>query len=198
MNQQDAKLRILLTAKELFAKQGFDGTSVRQICKEAGTNLGMISYYFGGKDQIFEALFETFMPMDRVDKMVDAEKDDPEVELRNIMREVLAFRLRDPEIISILRHETHLITARFLIVQKHILPMYEKIRDILKRGHDQGLFSFHSLDTTLLFVMGSIFAHSSRRNIATVATEDELTYEDLLAELTCYVLRGLGVNTDMK
>ncbi|WP_240420709.1 TetR family transcriptional regulator [Paenibacillus periandrae] len=31
MNQQDAKLRILLTAKELFAKQGFDGTSVRQI-----------------------------------------------------------------------------------------------------------------------------------------------------------------------
>lgn len=56
----DVKMRILLAAKKLFAAQGFDRTSVRQICEEAGANVALISYYFGGKDNLFFALFEAF------------------------------------------------------------------------------------------------------------------------------------------
>ncbi|MFC4768110.1 TetR family transcriptional regulator [Effusibacillus consociatus] len=60
--QQDVKMRILLAAKKLFAKQGFDGTSVRQICEEAGANVALVSYHFGGKENVFHALFDTFFP----------------------------------------------------------------------------------------------------------------------------------------
>ncbi|BBI34133.1 TetR/AcrR family transcriptional regulator [Cohnella abietis] len=190
----DARLRILVTAKKLFAKQGYDGTSVREISKEAGTNLAMISYYFGGKDQIFEALFETFMPLDRVDKMGVSQQDEPAEELRLLMGDMLEFRLKDPEIINILRHEMNLRTVRYEIVQRHILPMYAKIQGVLQRGRAANVFHFESLDTILLFVMASIFAHSSRSQIALIATEEgQPTYEELLRDLTAYVLRGLGV-----
>ena len=44
-------------AERLFAAQGFDGTSVRDIAHDAGVNVAMISYYFGSKEKLMEALF---------------------------------------------------------------------------------------------------------------------------------------------
>ena len=44
-------------AEQLFAENGFNGTSVRDICEHAGVNLAMISYYFGSKEKLLEALF---------------------------------------------------------------------------------------------------------------------------------------------
>ena len=46
------------TAESLFAEKGFNGTSVRDIADKAKVNLAMISYYFGSKEKLFEALFQ--------------------------------------------------------------------------------------------------------------------------------------------
>lgn len=50
--------RIFLEAEKLFATKGFEGTSVRDIAQEAGVNLAMISYYFGSKEKLLEAIFD--------------------------------------------------------------------------------------------------------------------------------------------
>ena len=52
----DKQLQILLVAEKLFAEKGFDGTSIRNIAKEAGINIAMVSYYFGSKEKMLEAL----------------------------------------------------------------------------------------------------------------------------------------------
>lgn len=52
-SSQKTKREILDIATELFAKKGFDGTSTRDICKAAGVNISMISYYFGGKEELY-------------------------------------------------------------------------------------------------------------------------------------------------
>lgn len=44
-------------AEKLFAEQGFAGTSVRDIAEAAHVNLAMISYYFGSKEKLMEAMF---------------------------------------------------------------------------------------------------------------------------------------------
>ncbi|MEN9569706.1 MAG: hypothetical protein RL172_937 [Bacteroidota bacterium] len=54
----EKQLQIIETAERLFAQKGFDGTSVRDISDEAGINVAMISYYFGSKDKLMEAIFE--------------------------------------------------------------------------------------------------------------------------------------------
>lgn len=49
---------ILLAAEKLFAEKGFEGTSTREISREANVNISMISYYFGSKEKLFEKIFE--------------------------------------------------------------------------------------------------------------------------------------------
>ena len=61
MSYSDKQLQILETAERLFARKGFDGTSVRDIADEAGVNVAMISYYFRSKEKLMEALFEQRM-----------------------------------------------------------------------------------------------------------------------------------------
>ena len=58
MVYNDKQIQIIETAETLFADRGYDGTSVRDIADEAGVNVAMISYYFGSKDKLLEALFE--------------------------------------------------------------------------------------------------------------------------------------------
>jgi len=84
----DKRAHILAIAEQLFAEKGFDGTSVRDIAQLANVNLAMISYYFGSKEKLLEALIEdrgeytlgileelnkdqTLTPWDKVDRFID-------------------------------------------------------------------------------------------------------------------------------
>lgn len=58
LDNENSRQRILNAATKLFAKQGFDGTSIRQICKEAGANICMISYFWGGKQELYQGIIE--------------------------------------------------------------------------------------------------------------------------------------------
>ncbi len=58
MEYNEKQLAIINSAEKLFALNGFDGASVRDIAHEACVNLAMISYYFGSKEKLMEAVFE--------------------------------------------------------------------------------------------------------------------------------------------
>lgn len=49
---------ILDTAERLFAQQGHDGTSMRQITSEAGVNLAAVNYHFGSKESLVQAVLK--------------------------------------------------------------------------------------------------------------------------------------------
>ena len=57
MEYNGKQVQIMETAEILFAEKGFNGTSVRDIAEKANVNLAMVSYYFGSKDKLLEALF---------------------------------------------------------------------------------------------------------------------------------------------
>ncbi len=50
--------RLLRAAANCFAERGYSGTSVRDITTLAECNIGAINYYFGGKHQLYVAIFE--------------------------------------------------------------------------------------------------------------------------------------------
>jgi AcrR family transcriptional regulator len=54
----EKQLAIINVAERLFAEKGFDGASVRDIAHAAEVNVAMISYYFGSKEKLMEAVFE--------------------------------------------------------------------------------------------------------------------------------------------
>lgn len=49
---------ILDTAEALFAQQGHDGTSMRQITGAAGVNLASVNYHFGSKESLVQAVLK--------------------------------------------------------------------------------------------------------------------------------------------
>jgi AcrR family transcriptional regulator len=53
--QSDTRERILLCARELFARNGFDRTSVRSIAAAAEVDAALVHHYFGTKQQLFAA-----------------------------------------------------------------------------------------------------------------------------------------------
>lgn len=82
----DKQIRILHVAEKLFAEKGFDGTSIRDIAKEAQVNIAMVSYYFGSKQKMLESLIyfrtadlrmqldnlihEPISPLEKINKLV--------------------------------------------------------------------------------------------------------------------------------
>jgi AcrR family transcriptional regulator len=83
----EKQIQILLIAETLFAENGFEGTSIRTIAKEAGINVAMVSYYFGSKEKLLEALIvyrtsdlkiqmenlsvEDLDPIEKIDKLIE-------------------------------------------------------------------------------------------------------------------------------
>ncbi len=58
MTPLDTKTKILKSAEELFAVDGFHHTSLRAITAKAGVNLAAVNYHFGSKEALLEAIFD--------------------------------------------------------------------------------------------------------------------------------------------
>ncbi|MBC5863317.1 TetR family transcriptional regulator [Flavobacterium sp. K77] len=86
-NFNDKQIQILQVAETLFAEKGFDGTSIRAIAKLAQINIAMVSYYFGSKERLLEALLiyrttdlkkqlenllqEDLQPLEKINKLIE-------------------------------------------------------------------------------------------------------------------------------
>ncbi|MFT7165219.1 MAG: AcrR family transcriptional regulator, partial [Flavobacterium sp.] len=83
----EKQIKILQVAETLFAEKGFDGTSIRNIAKEAKINIAMVSYYFGSKERLLESLIlfrtkdlklkienlsvENLEPIEKINKLIE-------------------------------------------------------------------------------------------------------------------------------
>src|SRR5919199_130478 len=64
-SRRDRREDILRTSLHLFARNGFHGTSMRDIAREAHIAEGLIYHYFAGKRDLFRAIIEeySFLPV---------------------------------------------------------------------------------------------------------------------------------------
>ena len=59
--QFSTKDRILGAAEELFAQQGFAGTSLREVTSRADVNIAAVNYHFGSKENLVNEVFRRRM-----------------------------------------------------------------------------------------------------------------------------------------
>ena len=69
---EQTRTAILQAAHDLFIKQGYHGTSMRQIAKEADIALGGLYNHFVSKEAVFEAVFLAFHPYHQVLPLIQA------------------------------------------------------------------------------------------------------------------------------
>jgi AcrR family transcriptional regulator len=78
MNESTAA-RLIAAARTAFAERGYDGASIRDITTAAGVNLGAVTYHFGSKQALYDAVLEAaFAP---VRAQIEAELADPAVQV---------------------------------------------------------------------------------------------------------------------
>jgi len=55
---EQTRTQLIAAGRRLFGQRGYDGASVRAITREAGANLGAVTYHFGSKRALYGAVLE--------------------------------------------------------------------------------------------------------------------------------------------
>jgi AcrR family transcriptional regulator len=71
---EQTRLEIIQAAMTLFSRQGYHGTSMRQIAADAGVALGGIYNHFDSKEDIFQAVSFAYHPIHAILPALEAEK----------------------------------------------------------------------------------------------------------------------------
>ncbi len=70
---QDTRERLLKVAREVFSEMGFQGATVREICRRAEVNLAAVNYHFSSKEALFASSLD-FKPLHDLCKKVSHEQ----------------------------------------------------------------------------------------------------------------------------
>ncbi|MDP4096035.1 TetR family transcriptional regulator [Paenibacillus sp. P96] len=190
--EPDIKIRILLAAKRLFAQQGYDGTSCRQVCEAAGANIALISYHFGGKEGVYKAVVEHFFPIKEL-KSVNFADLDPIEGIRLLVSRIIQVTHRDRELSFIIQQEMLLRSPRRQTVMNVLVEVWSQVRSLLLRGKEEGVFTFDSSTNALVMVMGVALSHKHMVNFEDVFADEKIGVESIAAEAVRFILLGLGV-----
>jgi AcrR family transcriptional regulator len=82
------KLRLVEAAEKLFAENGFEAVSVRDITKEAGANVAAVNYHFGSRDGLVVAVMSRYLTpvnQERLVRLDRAEKNTSEQAIEEIL-----------------------------------------------------------------------------------------------------------------
>ncbi|MFO7853567.1 MAG: TetR/AcrR family transcriptional regulator [Bacteroidota bacterium] len=71
--REEKKALIMRTALELFATQGFHGTTISSIADKAEISKGLLYNYFNSKEDLLKAII--YAGLENIDKLVDPNKD---------------------------------------------------------------------------------------------------------------------------
>ncbi len=104
--------KLLAAARLLFSTRGFDATTVKELSDEAGVNVSLVSYHFGGKDGLYRACLEQFgrERLDVARKMLQPPKSAEEIfiRLRMFAEEMFRCHVDESELTQIIHRECEL------------------------------------------------------------------------------------------
>ena len=138
----DSRELILVAALRAFAENGYDGATTRDIAARARVNHGLIPYYFGGKQKLWQAAVDR--AFDRLGAGLDAVLTDPTVaddreRTGLLIRNYVRFVAQNPEFVLLMHDEGRRRGPRMRwLVDRHVKPLYEAMRVLLERTQDRG------------------------------------------------------------
>lgn len=141
-SEANTRERILAAALEVFAERGFDGARVRDIAQRAGANLGLLTYYFTDKQQLWQAaVTSAFAELAaELAGVLAPDGGDDLADLERIIRHFVRFVARRPAFMQLMNDEGKRDGARMRwLADTHVRPLYEGLRRRIARAQARGL-----------------------------------------------------------
>jgi AcrR family transcriptional regulator len=204
----DKREHILIAAEQLFGERGFDGTSVRDIAQSAGVNLAMISYYFGSKEKLLEALIvfrseyaygileelsedQSLSPWDKIDRLVEFYVD-------RILNNLPFHNIMYQESTAVRSDE---IKEKIIALK---LRNLDQITRIINDGQQKKLFRQVDVTMTVGTIMGTISSYTQSRTYSCnilairVDADDEVFRAKLSVRLKAHLKHVLRAHLDIR
>jgi len=126
-----------------FSAVGFKGASLRAIGKRAGVDFTLITYYFGNKTQLWQAVVTRGIEIHRATMQTLAEKDDnhsPGQALRNRMHAEFVFACSEDSLFHIVTSELQAQEGeRLQWIKQHFLQKSKAaITALIRQAQDSG------------------------------------------------------------
>jgi AcrR family transcriptional regulator len=129
----DTRERILRSALEVFGARGFDGARTRDIADAAGANLGLLQYYFGGKEKLWRAAVDHAFGRlwTALDGAEARDLRDPAI-LADMIRLAVRFAAEHPALIRLMNDEGKRDGPRLRwLVDRHGRRLYDAAAAVL-------------------------------------------------------------------
>ena len=193
----DTSQTLIVTARRLFARHGYDGTSVRAIARSARANLGAITYHFGSKAALYEAALTSLTdplrerlaevaaspgpPLRRIDRVVAAffQHLDQHPDLARLIARQMAAGRRVPVVVRRTLEANHRVIAGLIA---------EGQRDGTIRKGDPRLMALSiGSQPVMLTLMRNVF-----RQAIALDQDDPATRARLVRSVTQFIRAGLA------
>jgi len=162
---EQSKLAIIKAATQEFAEHGFEGSSLRNIAKQAGTTHGLIRHHFGSKEDVFYAVADyaiaTFGEMEAqiISKLNPEDFKKPDVLIathKEIMRNFAKTAAKHPEMIRILMHEGSKPSERLDYLFTQIDELNQMHCIFFESMEQHGILSNWNADSCFLFILTNL------------------------------------------
>lgn len=193
----DRRLQIMGAAKELFAQQGFEGTTTRQIAERARVNEAIIFRHFPTKEDLYWAIIDRESKLagwqPALQQQLSSGAGDREV-FAGIAEDILLRRVKDNSLSRLLLFsalENQRRSQRFF--QTHVVEYYETIARYIRRRIEDG--AFRAVDPLLAArgFVGMVVYHSLIQEIYGAKRYQDFDVKVVSETLTDIWLGGMTV-----
>ena len=144
LSSADRRRQIIQVAMGLFAKQGFQGTTTRQIAQSARVNEAILFRHFPHKEDLYWAVLESKCQGARIRRELRStlrETDSPEEALAAVAESILRRNIEDPtrsRLFLFSALENHRLSHR--LFRAHVAQYYDVVADYIRRQIRRGEF----------------------------------------------------------
>lgn len=141
LSSGDRRQQIVEVATRLFARQGYEGTTTRQIAEAAEVNEAIIFRHFTTKEDLYWAVIEDQCRMragrEKLEQALGSGQNDEQI-FTSIASEFLSRDATLPRLLLFSALERHEVSQRFFKV--HVASYYEILGDYIRRRIEDGVF----------------------------------------------------------
>jgi AcrR family transcriptional regulator len=144
--RDDIRQQLLEAALVEFGAKGFEGASTRSIAQRADAHQPQINYHFDSKEALWCAAVDLLFARlgdELADVSLSAATEDPVLlaeAFAEAIRRFVSFAARHPQLNQIMVHEATEDSPRLhWMVDRHVRPLYDAIRDAWQRLRDAGM-----------------------------------------------------------
>ena len=193
---------LVVAALGLFAERGYEGTSVRAITEAAGANLAAVTYHFGSKQALFEAVLESILlPVGQEIREASEAPGSPLERIRGVVAALLRHMGRTPAYPRLMLQQLSSHDLPHPVVQRTIREGLGMLRGLVEEGQRDG--TIRAGDSTLMAVsLISQPVHMSivarpLRTVAGLAEDPEALIDRMAVHAADFAVRALAAGEEM-